>query len=121
MIHFTLLSDPKILSITPEGPLEAADFQKLSDSVDPLIETDGDLKGMLIEAPSFPGWDSFGDKVSHLKFVKNHERHIEKVAVVSDNGFLSIMPHFISHFIHAHIRHFGSSEKAQALAWLTGP
>ena len=121
MIHFELLRAQRILTITPEGPLQAADFQKLSEAVDPLIETEGDLKGLLIDAPSFPGWESFGDMVSHIKFVKNHERHIEKVAVVSDSGFLSIMPRFISHFIHAQIRHFGSSEKVQALAWLTGP
>jgi len=75
---------------------------------------------LLIDAPAFPGWQTFGDLVSHFKFVKNHERHIEKVAVVSDSGFVSIMPHVVGHFIHAEIRHFGSSEKEQALAWLTG-
>ena len=120
MIHFELLRDQGILTVTPEGPLLAADFQKLSETVDPFIEKEGRLKGLLVDAPTFPDWQTFGDMVSHFKFVKNHEQHIEKVAVVSDSGFVSIIPHFIRHFIHAEIRHFGCSEKESALAWLAG-
>jgi hypothetical protein len=120
MIHFELLRDQGILTVTPEGPLQAADFNKLSEVVDPFIETNGNLIGLLIDAPTFPGWQSFGDMVSHFKFVKNHEQHIKKVAVVSDSGFASIMPHVVRHFIHAEIHQFGSSEKVQALAWLNG-
>jgi len=119
MIHFELLKDQGILTITPEGPLQAADFQKLSGAIDPFIETEGKLNGLLVDAPAFPDWQSFGDMVSHFKFVKNHEQYIEKVAVVSDSGFVSIIPHLVGHFIHAKIRHFGNSEKELALAWLT--
>jgi len=39
--------------------------------------------------------------------------------VVSDNGFLSIMPRVVGHFTHAEAKHFGGIEKAQAMAWLT--
>jgi len=119
MIHFELLRDQGILIITPEGPLQAADFLKLSEAIDPFIKEEGELKGLLIDAPAFPGWESLGDMVSHFKFVKNHERFIQKVAVVSDIRFAKVMPHFVRHFIHAKIRHFGRSEKDQALAWLT--
>jgi len=120
MIHFELLRDQGILTVTPEGPLQAADFKKLSQAIDPFIEAEGNLKGLLIDAPAFPGWQSFGDMVSHFKFVKSHERHIKKVAVVSDSSFATVMPYFVRHFIHAEIRHFDSSEKDQAMAWLTG-
>ena len=119
MIHFEFLRDQGILAVTPEGPLESADFQKLAETVDPVIEAEGDLKGLLIDAPAFPGWQSFGDMISHFKFVKDHVRHIEKVAVVSDNSFLSIMPLVVGHFIHAEVKHFGGGEKEHAMAWLT--
>ena len=120
MIHFEFLRDQGILTVIPEGPLESADFQKLAETVDPDIEAGHDLKGLLIDAPKFPGWQSFGDMISHFKFVRSHERHIQKVAVVSDSGFASIMPRIVGHFIHAEIRHFGGGEKAQALSWLDG-
>ncbi len=106
--------------MTPEGPLQKADFEKLAEVVDPFIEAGGDLQGLLIDAPTFPGWQSFSDFVSHFKFVKNHERHIRKIAAVSDSGFLSIMPHIVRHFVHADVRHFASDEKGKALAWLSG-
>ncbi len=118
MLHFEIQRESRILTLAPEGPLEAADFQKLGAAVDPFIEAGGDLQGVLVDAPAFPGWQSFGDMISHVKFVRNHERHIRKIAVVSDSGFLSVMPHVVRHFVHAEVRHFAGNEKAKALAWL---
>ena len=119
MIHFELLQDQKILSVTPEGPLQSEDFKILADAMDPLIEAGGDLKGLIIDAPIFSGWESFADLVSHMKYVKNHERHIQKIAVVTDSGFLSVMPRIVSHFVKADVRHFAGDEKSQAMFWLS--
>lgn len=120
MIHFELHRDQRILAVTPDGPLQAADFQRLAEAVDPFIEAGGDLNGLMIDAPAFPGWQSFSDLAPHLKFVKNHHQRIRKIAVVSDDGFLSIMPRLAGHFVHGEIRHFVVGEKAQAMKWLTG-
>ncbi len=120
MLHFDLLRDRRILIVTPEGPLQSDDFRKLAEAVDPLIAAEGDLTGLLIDAPHFPGWQSFGDLVSHFRFVKNHVRHIRKVAVVSDSGFLSILPSVATHFVHAEVKHFEGGEKARAMAWIAG-
>ena len=119
MIHFELNRDQKILSITPEGPLKSEDFQKLAAAVDPVIADGGDLKGLLIDAPAFPGWSGFADMVSHMTFVKDHQRHIQRIAVVSDNGFLSVMPRVASHFVQGEVRHFAAGQKEEALAWLS--
>jgi hypothetical protein len=56
--------------------------------------------------------------LAHLKFVKNHHRHIAKVAAVTDSGFLTIMPSIVSHFVHAQVRHFDYDDKESALKWL---
>jgi len=119
MIHFELRQDKRILILTPEGPLQREDFEKLVAAVDPLIANEGDLTGLLIDAPAFPGWEGFGDMVSHFKFVKSHERHIRKVALVSDSKLLSLAPHLAKHFLHAEVRHFPSGEQTSALAWIT--
>jgi hypothetical protein len=42
--------------------------------------------GLLIEAPSFPGWGSFGALINHMKFVYDHHRKIDRVAAVTDNA-----------------------------------
>ena len=118
MIHFELLRDRNILIITPDGPLEEADFERLASEVDPFIASKGKLAGVMVYTRSFPGWRSFGAFVSHLKFVGDHHRQIERIAAVTDSRFLKIMPRIAEHFVQAKIRHFDFAQKDQALAWL---
>ena len=87
-------------------------------SFDPHITERGKLVGLLIEARSFPGWDSFAALIGHLKFVRDHHRNIDRVAVVTDSTFLKSAPKIAEHFAHPAIRVFACSEKASALAWL---
>jgi hypothetical protein len=118
MIKFELLRDRSILFITPLGPLEKEDFEQLAKEIDPFIAANGKLVGVMIHAKSFPGWESFGALVSHLKFVADHHRKIERIAAVTDSGFLKIVPRVASHFVQAKIKHFEFEEKDRALAWL---
>lgn len=118
MLNHNLLSLDGILIVEPEGPLAAGDFEALAAEVDPYIATQGNLRGLLIEAPSFPGWENFAAFLSHFRFVRDHHRHIAKVAVVSDSRFLSVAPRFADHFVSAAVRHFAASERDAAMAWL---
>lgn len=120
MIKFELLRDKGILVVQPSAPLQAEDFRSLAAAVDPYIAEHGHLAGLLIEAPSFPGWDSFGALVQHLRFVRDHHRDVRRVAAVTDSGFLKIMPRIAEHFAHPEIKVFDGAGKARALAWLEG-
>jgi hypothetical protein len=113
-----LLCDRSILVITPYGPLQKRDFEQLAKEISPFIAANGKLAGVLIHAKSFPGWESFGALVSHLKFVADHHRQIERIAAVTDSGFLKIVPRIASHFVRAQIKHFEFEEEDRALAWL---
>jgi hypothetical protein len=118
MIKFELLKDAGVLLVEPQGTLSANDFREISRVVDPYIDERGKLVGLLIEAKSFPGWDSFGALIGHLKFVRDHHLSIDRVAALTDSSFLKIVPKIAEHFAHPEIRVFASSEKANALAWL---
>jgi hypothetical protein len=118
MITFELSKESGVLIIEPKGPLSADDFRNVSRVVDPYIEEKGKLTGLLIAAPSFPGWDSYGALVEHMKFVKGHHRKIERVAAVTDSKVMSIAPRIAEHFAHPEFKVFGSGEKARALGWL---
>lgn len=118
MMHHELLGERGILVITPDGALRAEDFSALAAAVDPWIEQHGDLRGLLIDAPSFPGWDNFAALVSHLRFVRDHHRRIRRIAVVSDSALLSVAPRIASHFVRAQVRTFDAAERVAALAWL---
>ena len=118
MLRFDLLKDDGILVVEPREALTADDFRATARTIDPYIEEHGKLTGLLVDAPSFPGWDSFGALIEHLKFVRDHHRRIDRVAAVTDSEFLKIAPRIAEHFAHPEIRVFSSADRAQALAWL---
>ncbi|MEH2513117.1 hypothetical protein V1291_004471 [Nitrobacteraceae bacterium AZCC 1564] len=118
MINFELLRDQGILILSPAGPLEKADFEELAREIDPFIAANGKLNGLMIVAKAFPGWDSFGALVSHLKFVRNHHQKVARVAAVTDSEVLKIMPRIAQHFVAAEIRQFPFDQTTEALSWL---
>ena len=120
MIKFELLRDAGVLIVAPKEALTAEDFRALSRTVDPYISENGELTGLLIEAPSFPGWDSFGALTEHMRFVRDHHRKIERVAAVTDSTILALAPKIAEHFAHPEFKVFKSGERANALAWLQG-
>jgi hypothetical protein len=120
LISYELDRDKGILIVRPEGALDAADFDALTREVDPYIEANGKLRGLMVEAPSFPGWESFGALVGHLKFVRNHHRKIARVAVVTESPILRVAPRIAAHFADPEIRVFTPNQVTHARAWLEG-
>src|SRR4051794_4903333 len=120
MIKFELLKDAGLLIVEPTGALAAEDFRAISQTVDPYIAENGKLTGLLVVAPSFPGWESFDAFVEHMRFVRDHHRNIDRVAVVTDDKIVAMGPSFAEHFAHPEFKVFSSAERANALAWLQG-
>ncbi len=118
MLNYELLRDEGILVVMPGGPLEAKDFERIAQEVDPYIEDKGKLNGLMIYAKSFPGWDDFAALITHFRFIRNHHHNIRKVAAVTDSGFLSILPSIANHFVQAEVRHFDYGERETALDWI---
>jgi hypothetical protein len=118
MIRYELLKDDGIVVVSPEAKLEVEDFKQLAATVDPFIETNGKLNGILIYTESFPGWEDFAGLLSHMRFVKDHHRKIGKVALVTDSKAAAVAESLAKHFVSAQIKHFDFTEKEQALVWL---
>ncbi|SHE69939.1 SpoIIAA-like [Microbulbifer donghaiensis] len=108
----------RILEVRPLGPLTEDDFQSLEAQVDPVISERGPLTGLLVDAQNFAGWESFAALVSHCRFVRDHHKHIRRIAVVSDLPLLGYMPRLVDHFVSAEVRPFSSVDYQPALAWL---
>lgn len=121
MLEHQLLKDEAILIVSPKGPLKSQDFTELVTIVDPFIKSHGNLKGILIYSETFPGWENFGALINHLKFVKDHHQQVKKVAAVTDDKLLSILPKIITHFVHAEVKQYKYNEKDDALDWLKQP
>ncbi|PND55677.1 hypothetical protein CRM90_21700 [Mycobacterium sp. ENV421] len=122
MITYDLDKASSILTVRPESSLDKDDFDQMAKAIDPEIEAHGDLAGLIINAQAFPGWDSFGSMVAHFRFIRDHQKHIKKVAVVTDSHMGDAAEHLASHFVSAEVRHFPADHVEQARQWISdGP
>ncbi len=118
MLSIELDPDTGIAVLTPEGPLSEADFTAASGIIDPYIEEHGKLRGIMITTEGFPGWESFGSLISHVKFVRNHHQLLSRVAIVTDSNFGNLAEKIASHFVSAEIKQFPFLEPERAKAWI---
>ena len=94
MIEHTLDAENSILVLRPKSPLGKDDFAQIAKTVDPLIERSGDLAGIIIEFSAFPGWENIGAMAAHLRFVRDHHRHVKKIGIVTDSNLGSVAEHW---------------------------
>ncbi|HEY2337746.1 MAG TPA: STAS/SEC14 domain-containing protein [Burkholderiales bacterium] len=120
MIEHSLDASNSILKIRPTAALRKEDFAELAKVVDPHIEKTGGLAGIIVEAPQFPGWDSFGALAAHLRFVREHHKKVRKIAIVTDSALGSVGEKLGSHFVAAQIKHFPASAHDAARKWVLG-
>jgi hypothetical protein len=118
MIEYDLDTEHSILHVHPTSAIENDDFVKLATAVDPHIEATGGLSGLVIETPGLPGWRSLGAMVNQFRFVRDHHKHIKKVAVVTDSHMGDVAEHLTSHFVSAEIKHFPAGQIEAARQWI---
>ena len=119
MISYNLDKSTGILTVRPEGKLEAHDFQGLSQTIDPFIEKKGELKGLIIVTEKFPGWKNLNGMIEHMKFVRSHHAEIAKVALVTDTKIADVAELLGKYFVKASIKHFHAGEIESAKNWIT--
>ena len=94
----------------PDGPLSRQNFVAVATVITPYLEKAGVLKGLVIYAKSFPGWDSFAALSSHLRFVKEHHQKISRAAFATNSVVGNFAETVASHFVNAAIKDFSSQE-----------
>jgi len=120
MIDHSFDATQSILHLRPKGELTKDDFAQIAATVDPQIEKKGALAGIIIELSAFPGWDSLGAMVAHLRFVRGHHKQVKKVAVVTDARLGAVAEKLASHFVAATIKHFPAGQADAARNWIAG-
>ena len=118
MVNVDFDEKSAIAILAPTETLHSDDFAKLAEMVDPYIAEHGNIKGLIIYTESFPGWNDFSAMITHMRFVNNHHRHIEKVALVSDATILDFTANIANHFVNAEIASFDYKDLADAKAWM---
>ena len=105
--------------IEPQGPLTHDDFSTIANCIDPIIERNGRMDGLIIKTRRFPGWESLADIIDHLRFVRDHHRAIDRVALVTDTALAQVFPVIARHFVGADVRQFDFDDYHKAVNWIS--
>ena len=118
MLNIDLNKEAGLAIVRPEGTLSESDFDTITSVIDPYLVEHGELSGLIIYTKDFPGWDSFGAMLQHLKFVKAHQRKLSHVALVTDSAIGNLAEKIAGHFISAEVKHFPYSQVVDAKSWI---
>jgi len=116
MIKITL--EHNYCIIEPQSPLTKDDFTVIASQIDPIIESEGQLAGLIIKTREFPGWEGLSDVIEHFRFVKNHHQVIKKIALVTDAKIGELVPSIVGHFVKAEVKHFDYDDYDSAVGWV---
>ena len=118
MLDIELDREAGLAIVRPEGALSERDFDTVASVIDPYLEEHGELTGLIILTKEFPGWESFGAMLKHFKFVKNHQRKISHVALVTDSKIGNLAEMIAGHFVSASVKHFPQDSFIDARNWV---
>jgi hypothetical protein len=118
MINVIVMRDEGIVVAEPTGPLEHTDFEKLAKEIDAYSDDGSRLLGLIIHTKLFPGWDDFNAFLQHMKFLKEHHKAIQRIAIVTDSILGTIGPTVANPFASAQIKHFGYDNIDEAKQWI---
>lgn len=120
-LQVTLDQDKGIAILEPRGQLTKEDFEEAARVIDGYVEERGELTGIMIQTPRFPGWDSFSGLLEHFRFVRDHHHHVKRVALVTDSSIALMAERLSRHFIAAELEVFPYDDGELASIWLTRP
>ena len=111
---------PNALKIVPSKKLTEADFEGLAPQVDATIATRGQVR-LLIDASEFNAWESFAAIQAHASFIKNHQRKVERLAIIVGHDWQHWLVEAARMFLHPEARSFNNSREDEARKWVVAP
>jgi hypothetical protein len=109
-----------VVVIDVKQMLHAYDFDALVLAVDTWLESGGKLRGLVLHAHDYTGWENLSSFFRHLRFVKDQHTQLERVALAGDRGVTGLAPQLGEHFVSARIRTFDYDAVEAAVAWVRG-
>lgn len=120
-VSHRLLPDSEVLVVEVSAPLRIQDFDALALTADTWLNTHHAWHGIVIHTRQFPGWENIGGLLRHVRFVRDHYRKINRLALAADSTLATLAPRLAEHFVHAEVRSFKYDELDSAVAWAANP
>jgi SpoIIAA-like len=107
------------LKITAPDKLKGDDFRQIAPQVDSLIRQHGQIR-LLIDASGFNGWENIAAFEHHAGFIKNHQRKVERIAVIAAHEWQHWLIGALRIFLHPQVRAYDKNHEREALKWIVG-
>lgn len=120
-VEHRLIPDRHVLVIEPSAKLGVEDFDAIAATVEPWLESGGELRGIVVHAREFPGWETIGSFFRHVRFVQQHHRKIRRVALAADGAIAKLAPTLVEALVDAEVRRFEFDELEWAIEWAARP
>ncbi|TRX55648.1 STAS/SEC14 domain-containing protein [Thalassomonas sp. M1454] len=118
MLNVSIQRANAIAVLEPVGALTQDDFIHAASIIDPYMQANGYLNGILIFSKDFPGWESFSAMASHMEFIKEHHQFVSRIAIVTDSVLGNFASLLSGHFVHSEIKWFNYDDIDSAQLWL---
>lgn len=120
MLNLNLDEKSGLVILTPDGELTKADFVNAAKKIDPYINKNGKVNGVVVHTKAFPGWDSFEAFLAHFRFARDHQREVKRVAVCTDSKLKNLADVLAPIFLKAEFKAFDYADFDKAKAWALG-
>jgi hypothetical protein len=104
-----------LVEVTVDGPITRSDYEALVAEVDSQLKTHQKLN--VVEVVRAIGGVDFGVWWKDLIFHLTHRRWLNRVAVVSDKGWIGPLTRFLAPLYPAEVRTFPLSALEEARRW----
>ncbi len=119
-VSVRLLSASGVIVVEVKQALRVQDFDVLAYTADAWIDAHGGLQGLVIHTREFPGWENLGGFLRHVRFLRDHQRKVKRVALAVDSKLASLAPRIAEHFVQAELKSFEYDALDAAIAWAGG-
>lgn len=106
-----------IVYVYPKGKLSAEDFKKLENKISYYI-TKYKYINLIVNGHEFKGWEDIKAVKMHYHFIKQHEKYIKNVAIVTKYFWQYFLAMIVRRFINVHLKVFKGNKMATAEKWI---
>jgi hypothetical protein len=100
--------------------LHSFDFDPVVAAINSSLRAGRALNGLVIHSADYHGWDNLAAFFRHLRFTKDYDRSLARVALAGDSGVTSLAPQLAAHFVGAQVKTFTYDSLNDAVAWARG-
>ncbi len=115
-----LIPEYGVIVVEVRGALRAQDLDALALTADSWIKVRGDLQGIVIHAHEFPGWESLGTLLEHVRFIRDHHQKVKRIALAADSKLANIVQRMAGHLVKTEVKTFSYDALESAIDWARG-